>query len=282
MKKFTGYGNPAPGSSRVIYGHSDKIQLRVNSDKKIDYVWNGFILYTSPKAPVFPLTVVVTFTPSSTIKDMKWITSATGFAKFPSTPLSNGAIVQGTNMIGVVQSGSTMTKNSTKKSYDAGAISLVPITGPGQGIEWSATAADKALGVGLQTVGHNKGYTMNYMDFGVRLGIAGKQSFGGPAGVCIYETGSPSTSGGACTAIKSVDKSQTWKSTKCKFGPFAADDKFQIRVNSGKKIEYVKNGVVIYTSTKAPFFPLMAQAIFYTPGASIKDFKFITTAGFAK
>merc|ERR1712100_1007553 len=115
---------------------------------------------------------------------MKWITSAKGFAKFPSTPLSNGAIVQGHNMVNVVQSGSTMTKNSTKKTYDAGAVSLVPITGPGQGIEWTLTAADKALGVGLQTVGHNYQYGFSYMDFLLRIGIAGNQGNQGPAGVC--------------------------------------------------------------------------------------------------
>jgi hypothetical protein len=145
-----------------------------------------------------------------------------------------------------------VTKSGTSTNYDAGATSQVEITGANQGIEWTATAANKGLFVGLATVGTNSQYGYADIDYSWRLWTNGQLH-----------------------AFQS-------SSSKGQKGMYAVGDKFQIRVNSAKKIEYVWNGLVLYTSTTAPVFPLVVDTDFYSPGASIKDFKWITSAGFAK
>merc|ERR1711998_449227 len=48
----------------------------------------------------------------------------------------------------------------------------------------------------------------------------------------------------------------------------------------GNQVEYVQNGIVVYTSTVTPSFPLTADCSIYTTSASFNSGKYITSAGF--
>ena len=61
---------------------------------------------------------------------------------------------------------------------------------------------------------------------------------------------------------------------------YGTNDMLQVRINDASKVEYVRNGVVVYNSTVTPSFPMLVDASFYTEGGGINSFKYITTSGF--
>jgi hypothetical protein len=54
---------------------------------------------------------------------------------------------------------------------------------------------------------------------------------------------------------------------------YAATDLFEIRV-VGTVVTYLQGGVVFYTSSKTPTFPLVVDTALYNPGAAVLDVAF--------
>ena len=55
------------------------------------------------------------------------------------------------------------------------------------------------------------------------------------------------------------------------FGRYNTRDKMQVRVNAAGKVEYVRNGLIIYTSKRNPTYPLAVDSSFYSEGAAITN-----------
>jgi hypothetical protein len=53
------------------------------------------------------------------------------------------------------------------------------------------------------------------------------------------------------------------------FGPYAPGDKLRVAVEGGV-VKYRRNGVLLYTSTIAPTYPLLVDTAFYSPGAYVE------------
>ena len=64
--------------------------------------------------------------------------------------------------------------------------------------------------------------------------------------------------------------------TRGKFGPYAAGDVFRVAVNAGV-VTYARNGVVFYTSSGTPTFPLLLDTSLRTPGATILQAELVDT-----
>ena len=56
----------------------------------------------------------------------------------------------------------------------------------------------------------------------------------------------------------------------------------QVRVNAAGKVEYVRNGLIIYTSKRNPTYPLAVDSSFYSEGAAITNVTWISAKGFDK
>jgi hypothetical protein len=54
------------------------------------------------------------------------------------------------------------------------------------------------------------------------------------------------------------------------FGTYQTGDRLRVSV-SGGVVRYIRNGVVVYTSTMAPAYPLLVDSALYTPGATLGD-----------
>ena len=54
------------------------------------------------------------------------------------------------------------------------------------------------------------------------------------------------------------------------FGSYLSGDRFRVEVQNGV-VRYKKNGAVIYSSAVAPSYPLHAETVFYTQGATLFD-----------
>ena len=60
------------------------------------------------------------------------------------------------------------------------------------------------------------------------------------------------------------------------FGTFSVGDKLQVRVEAGQ-VSYRHNGVVVYTSTVTPTYPLRADSSLHSTGATIDEGKIAGT-----
>ena len=52
------------------------------------------------------------------------------------------------------------------------------------------------------------------------------------------------------------------------FAGYAAGDVFRVAVQGGQ-VKYLRNGVVFYTSTLSPAYPLLVDTAFYTTGLTL-------------
>jgi hypothetical protein len=59
------------------------------------------------------------------------------------------------------------------------------------------------------------------------------------------------------------------------FGTVVAGDRLRVGVDSGV-VKYYKNGVLFYTSTVAPVFPLLVDTSLYTPGSTVTNAVVVT------
>jgi hypothetical protein len=57
---------------------------------------------------------------------------------------------------------------------------------------------------------------------------------------------------------------------KTGYPSYASGDRFTVGVESGV-VKYRRNGVLFYTSTSPPTYPLLVDTSLYTPGATVTD-----------
>jgi hypothetical protein len=142
-----------------------------------------------------------------------------------------------TNKVGVTASGNDLTKTSTVAGWNAGAISSQTLTGDGY-VEFSTAENDVGKMCGLSHTSANQNYTE--IDYAISLG-------GGNL-LRVYENGV----------------------LKAGFGNYTPGQRFRVAVEGGV-VKYYRDGMLFYTSTVAPVFPLLVDSSLYATGATITD-----------
>ena len=140
--------------------------------------------------------------------------------------------------IGVSNSGLSVTKTAGP-GWNANAESMGSIPGDGY-VEFTTSETSTHKMGGLTHAVSGSGYTT--IDYAVLSFIAGGT-------VDIYEGGTLVNQG---------------------FGTYAAGDVFEVAVTGGV-VTYLKNGSLLYTSTRTPTFPLLFDGSLYSTGATLDN-----------
>jgi alpha-tubulin suppressor-like RCC1 family protein len=146
--------------------------------------------------------------------------------------------VQWTNAVGLSVSGSTLTKTASVGWGNAGAASVQVIRDGYGYVEFTAGATNVARMCGLSWGDSDQ----NYPDIDFAAYLRDDGTF------VVYE-------GGA------------WRG---EFGPYASGDRIRVEVHHGV-VTYRRNGVLVYTSTSLPRYPLRVDASLYQTGATLQD-----------
>lgn len=143
-----------------------------------------------------------------------------------------------TNPVGVTVNGNSLTKNATGDIWNAGASSTQSIASGDGYVEFTATEVSAYRMIALSNGDANQSY--QELDFAFYLGMNGY--------LYIYENGA----------------NVNWP------GFYATGDTLRISVESGV-VKYRKNGVVVYTSSATPIYPLLVDTSFYTAASTVSN-----------
>ncbi len=143
-----------------------------------------------------------------------------------------------TNAVGVSVNGNSLTKTATGDVWNAGASSTQAISSGDGYVEFTASELSSYRMIGLSNGDANQSY--QELDFAFYLGMNGY--------LFIYENGA----------------NVNWP------GFYATGDTMRISVESGV-VKYRKNGVVVYTSTATPTYPLLVDTSFYTAASTANN-----------
>src|SRR5215213_4845850 len=146
-----------------------------------------------------------------------------------------------TNVIGATVSGNSLTKTAANNWGNAGAVSAQAIASGDGYVEFTASETSTWRMGGLSRGDSDQNYTD--IDF------------------AIYPTGTGSGN------VIQVYESGVYRGD---FGTYATGDRLRVAVESGV-VKYSKNGTVIYTSTVAPSFPLLADTSLYSNGSTLTN-----------
>jgi len=155
------------------------------------------------------------------------------------------AAFQWTHLVGVTANGNSLTRGSSPAAWNAGAVSR-PVLSAGDGyltFTASETTSYRMIGLG----NGDTDQTFSDLEWAVYLTASGT--------FMVFESGVSKTSS----------------------APYVSGDRFQVGVEGGV-VKYRRNGVLFYTSTVPPSYPLLVDTSLYTPGATITDAKLL---GFA-
>lgn len=155
------------------------------------------------------------------------------------TPDANGCSpVVWTAVSGATASGSTLTKLANASSgWSAGGISTVALDGGDGSVSATVVATTTLLMFGLN---HNNS-TVSYTDIDYAI-----YTYATTGRLLVFENG--------------VNKGS--------FNPYSVGDALKVGIDNGV-VKYYQNGVVFYTSTIVPIYPLVLDAAIYTPGAAL-------------
>jgi hypothetical protein len=157
---------------------------------------------------------------------------------------SSAVAVTWTNVVGVTATGNDLTKPGGVNAWDAGAVSVETLVGDGY-VEFTTAETTATKQAGLSSGDSGQGHAD--IDFAIRLR--------GNASVGIYEAGV----------------------LRGNFGAYAAGDRFRVAVEDGL-VTYWRNGVLLYTSSVAPTFPLLLDTSFLNPGGTLHDAVLVATS----
>lgn len=231
------YENGTFKTSAGNYAAGDRFRVSVENGV-VKYYKNGGLLYTSQTAPAYPLLVDTSLhTPAATV---------------------SGAVISGrlvnvyqpenvswTNLSGATASGNSLRKSATTNAWDAGAVSTKALAAGNGYVEFTpGTGAASDRMCGLSNGDANQHY--GDIDFAFYLTGAGT--------LWIYEGGTP------ITAV----------------GRYAATDRLRVSVEDGA-VKYYRNGVLLYSRTATPVYPLLVDTSFYTPEAAVNDVVIVGT-----
>jgi hypothetical protein len=201
----------------------------------VKYRKNGILLYTSTVAPTYPLLVDAALHSSgATINN----TVISGNLTAGSVPTLENVVWA--NAAGVSISGNNLTKTASTLWGNAGAISSRAIASGDGYVEFAANSINTYRVCGL-----SKGDTDRHfsdIDYALYLGTSGK--------LYVFEKG--------------VQKALV--------GSYIVGDVFRVGVESGV-VKYRKNGILLYTSTIAPAYPLLVDTSLYSLGSVISNAK---------
>ena len=224
----------------AIYAAGDVLRVAVESGV-VKYYKNGVLLYTSTVAPVYPLQVDTSLLNTNTDVTNAVISTGSGA---PPTGTQN---VVWTNVVNATATGNTLTKTGgCPDCPDAGATSQQTITSTGGYMEFTVGAVAGQRFVGLSN--DNPGTGWPEIDFAFRLWGAG--------GLDVQENGTYRYLG----AI------------------YAAGDVLRVAVESGV-VKYYKNGVLLYTSTVAPVYPLQVDTSLLNTNTDVTNAVISTGSG---
>jgi hypothetical protein len=156
-------------------------------------------------------------------------------------PPSGGASTENvvwTNAVGVTVTANNLTKTAASGWGNSGASSTRAIASGDGYVEFKAEEANTYRMCGLSNGDTNQ----NYLEPDFVIYLQGSGS------IAIYEKGA----------------------SKGSFGAYAGGETFRVAVEGGV-IKYYKDGVLLYTSTSAPTYPLLVDTALYTNGATIKN-----------
>ena len=154
-------------------------------------------------------------------------------------PTTTTQSVVWTNPFKVNMSGNSLTRSATTNAWDGGA------------------ASTKAIASGNGYVEFRVGEANAYRMCGLSKGNDANQSYA-EIDYAIY----PSASG-----VLHIYEGTIWRAQP---GTYVAGDIFRVEIVGGV-VKYKQNGVVIYTSTVAPTYPLRVDTSLYTPGSTINN-----------
>ena len=187
--------------------------------------------------PTHAYELVGTFTATLTVTDSDGV-SATATASVAVSPAPPIADVVWENRMGVSVSGNSLSKTGSGMAWDAGAVSTAIIAWGTGYVEFTATETTSHRMCGLGNGDSGQGYS----DIEYALYLTGGGS------VAIYESG--------------VGRGF--------FGSYVSGDRFRVEVGGGV-VRYKKNGVVFYTSTATPHYPLLVDTSLFSPGATLTN-----------
>ena len=239
---FRLWGNSGPGNLDVqengtyrfvgaTYVVGDVLRVAVESGV-VKYYKNGALLYTSTVAPVYPLQV-----DTSLLTANSAVNSAVIF--IPSSATQN---VIWTNVVNATATGNTLQKNAgCDGCADAGATSQQTITSGDGYTEFTVGALAGQRFAGLSNGNSGAGFTE--IDFAFRL-----WGNSGPGNLDVQENGTYRFVGAT----------------------YVVGDVLRVAVESGV-VKYYKNGVLLYTSTVAPVYPLLVDTSLLTANAAVNN-----------
>jgi hypothetical protein len=137
----------------------------------------------------------------------------------------------------VTITGSSLTKTAGTAWGNAGAISTQQIASGDGYVQFTASETTTYRMLGFSNGNSNASY--QDIDFAVYLNLGQLQ---------VYEAGA----------------------LKGSFGSYATGSTLRVALVGGV-VKYSKNGVVFYSSTKAPVYPLLVDTALYTTGASLSS-----------
>ena len=202
----------------------------------VRYSKNGTVFYTSTKTPTYPLLVdSALYNQGATLSNA--VLSGGSTPPPPPPPPSGSAPVVWTSTVGVTVTGNSLSKTAANAWGNAGAISTQQIASGDGYVELTASETNTYRMLGLSNGNTNASY--EDIDFAI---------YEYPGQIQVYENGI----------------------LKGSFGTYAAGDTLRVAVVGGV-VKYSKNGIVFYTSTKTPVYPLLVDAALYNQGATLNN-----------
>ena len=210
--------------------------LRVAVESGVVSYWNGgVLLYTSLATPSFPLAVDTALsTPGATLTDV--VVSGNWTLPLPPSPV--GTAVVWTAAAGVTVSGNSLTKTAPTTSVNTGTVSSHALAAGDGSVAFTVSETNTSRMLGLSRPDTDRGWRT--LDFSFYL-LSDQR-------LAIYERG--------------VYRGY--------FGTYFPGDVLRVGIDSGV-VRYWRNGSLLYSSTAAPFFPLVVEAWLYTTGATLTD-----------
>lgn len=142
------------------------------------------------------------------------------------------------NAVATSVSGNTLTKTGGNSAWDAGASSLNVLQDGYGYVEFTATETTTYRLCGLSNGDSDQNYTD--VDYGILLRS--------DTSLAVYEAGG----------------------YRGDFGSYAAGDRLRVEIAHGT-VKYRRNGVLFYTSTVPPRFPLRVDSALYSPAATLTN-----------
>jgi RHS repeat-associated protein len=201
----------------------------------VKYRKNGLLLYTSTAPPSYPLLVDTSlYSTGCTLSNVLFFDGTSGGGGG-----GNGTQnASWTNTVGVTVSGNSLT--STGNGWNtSGAVSTQSIASGDGYVEFKASEANTYRMIGLSHGDTNQNF--DDIDFAFYLMVGGQLN--------IYE-------GGGLVG---------------NFGSYVPNvDVLRVAVEGGV-VKYLKNGLLLYTSTVAPAYPLLVDTSLYSTGCTLSN-----------